>query len=431
MSNRILEWSPSSWRVFPTSHQPSFADQEQLAATLATINGLPPLVHAADVERLKRHLCSVSRNEAVILQGGNCAETFADCSEERVKLQLKTMGRMGTVISGVLGKPTVKIGRIAGQYAKPRSAETEIIQGREVLTFRGENINGFDPEHREPNPRRLMRAYFYAATTINFLNSLMKNSWGALSQLSPAELEQCQLASKTFHHVEKNQIESDFFTSHEALYLAYEQRCTRFEPEYGGWYNLSAHMLWIGERTTRISGGHVEYARGIANPIGLKIGPSSHVNEMIAIINKLNPQNVAGKIILITRMGKDRVEKLRDLVTAVNDAKLNVIWLCDPMHGNTCVAAGGRKIRVMDDMTAELAATNRLHTAHGNTLHGLHLELTGEDVTECVGGSRPVHIENIADNYLSKCDPRLNYSQALDMALHFGLFQCASKEKNL
>ena len=434
MAWRINKWQPGSWRSRPTGHQPIFSDHELLESVLDKLAVLPPLVLPEKVEELKDQLRRASRGEALVLHGGDCAESFDECSGGRLAKQVKVLSQMGALWTGLLRKPTVKIGRIAGQYAKPRSRPLEEVGGRSVPVFLGDSINGFDTNDRSPNPLRLLMAYFHASVAANYLNgegksALAKNHrlghWDRRCMHHPRLVQESFLA-EVIDNFERQQFKGgpplgsdDLFTSHEALVLAAEEQQTRYVAKYDAWYNLSAHMLWIGERTRSLTGGHVEYCRGLANPIGIKVGPEASYSDIVALVRRINPRNLEGKVVLITRFGYDRTARLRPLIQAVQYAQLKVLWLSDPMHGNTSVLANGLKTRSLKDITAEIGAAHAAHQEVGRFLNGLHLELAGESVTECIGGFGELTVEQLGQNYRTKCDPRLNYSQALDVAMWF------------
>lgn len=381
-----LAWSPRSWRALVARQQPEYPDPQALGLVLGEIAALPPLVLPNSIERLKRQLAGACRGEALILQAGDCAESFEECTPAKVEGQVALIRAMAALWSQELSRPTVTIGRIAGQYAKPRSSATELLGGRLVPAFLGESINGLEVEERVPDPRRLLRAHFYACATLGFLRELRRD---------------------------------DFFTSHEGLVLALEEAHTRYDDASGAWYNYSAHMLWIGERTRELSGAHVEYFRGIANPIGIKVGPDAEAREIVELIRRLDPAGVPGKIVLITRFGRARIDRLAALVGAVREARLEVLWLADPMHGNTTILPSGYKTRDLFDITAEIEGALKAHEARGSSLHGLHLELSAEPLTECTGGMQATTPSDVPRCYRSKCDPRLSQSQALEVAAFF------------
>lgn len=378
-----MSWSPASWRALPALHQPAYPDPQALASALATLASLPPLVRADEIETLKERLAHVYAGDALVLQGGDCAEAFADCRPERIAGQLALLARTAEAMGGHR-LPAVRIGRLAGQFGKPRSAASEIVDGVRVTPFLGENVNGASLSERTPDPQRLVTAYFHAAASLNYMRA---NPEGAAA-----------------------------FTSHEGLILAAEERQTRFVPCLNGWYNLSAHMLWIGERTRALDGAHVEYFRGIANPIGLKLGPGADPCEVLELIRTLDPAGRPGKLTLITRFGKGRAAALRSLVEAVHAAKLPVLWQCDPMHGNTIVTPSGLKTRAVEDIATEVREAHAVHCAVGSRLNGLHLEMTCDVVTECVGGTRGISAAELGRAYRTLCDPRLAGDQAAEVA---------------
>jgi 3-deoxy-7-phosphoheptulonate synthase len=381
-----VAWSPETWRERVARQQPQYRDSQALALVLGEIAALPPLVLPNSVEQLKRQLACAARGTALLLQAGDCAESFEECTQAKIEGQVGLIGSMAALWSRELSRPTVTIGRIAGQYAKPRSVSTELLEGRLVPAFLGDSINGLAAFEREPDPRRLLQAHFYACATLGLLRERRRD---------------------------------DFFTSHEGLMLALEQAHTRYDEARGAWYNHSAHMLWIGERTRELSGAHVEYFRGIANPIGVKLGPEADPREVVELVRRLDPAGVPGKIVLITRFGRARIARLAALVQAVQEAELEVLWLADPMHGNTTVLPSGYKTRDLGDITAEIEGALKAHQARGSTLHGLHLELSAEPLTECTGGSQATTASEVPRCYRSKCDPRLSQSQAVEVAEFF------------
>ena len=400
MQHNNNRWSPSSWRQLATKHQPSYRDKNHLSEVLEKIRNLPPLVSPESVDLLSSQLKLAQAGKAMILQAGDCAESFDHCTERTICSQLSLIDDLGEQIARRNGKPTIKIGRIAGQYAKPRSAAFELISRQEVPVFLGDNINSINPQKRSPNPELLLEAYKLSQATLKIM---------------AACLQQC--SNNESKHFGQNR--SKIFTSHEALLLPLEEANTHYVPELQGWYNLSAHMLWIGDRTRGLNEGHIEYARGIRNPIGVKVGPSANANELMAIIERLNPENAPGKISLITRFGWQNTQAVAGFISAVQDRRLKVLWLSDPMHGNTQVLANGIKTRRVEDITREIQTCESIHAALGSSQNGLHLETSGDPITECIGGTAELSETDLSRNYQSKCDPRLNRSQARDVALAF------------
>ncbi|MEU6430639.1 class II 3-deoxy-7-phosphoheptulonate synthase [Microbispora sp. NPDC046973] len=426
------------WRDLPAAQQPDWPDPGELDKVVAELASLPPLVFAGECDQLKESMAAVARGEAFVLQGGDCAETFAGATAENVRNKLKTLLQMAIVLTYAGRVPVVKIGRLAGQFAKPRSKPTEIRDGVELPAYRGDMVNGFDftAEARRPDPNRLLRAYHSSAVTLNLARAFTKGGYADLRQVhawnqdfvaeSPAgrryeqlarEIDQalsfmraCGADPEEFHTVE-------FYSSHEALILDYDRALTRIDSRTGLPYDVSAHMVWIGERTRQLDGAHVEFFSRIRNPIGVKLGPTTTPEEAIALIDKLNPDNEPGRLTFITRMGAGKVrDALPTLVEKVNASGATVAWVCDPMHGNTFEAPSGHKTRRLDDVLNEVAGFFEVHHALGTHPGGIHIEFTGDDVTECVGGGHAIVEEDLALRYETACDPRLNRGQSLDLA---------------
>lgn len=429
-------WAPDSWHSLPIKQQPTYADPRALDEVLGEVKKLPPLVFVGEVDRLKEKLARASLGECFVLQGGDCAERFQDCNREAITRKLKIMLQMSLVLCYGLRKPVVRIGRIAGQYAKPRSADTETVGGEEIPVYRGDIINSFEAskDARRPDPSRILKAYHCSSATLNYVRALTK---GGFADLHHPETWDLKIAGNAPNRKEYERIvhniqdaivfmESigsreeklgtvDFYTSHEGLLLSLEEAMTHYVPEKGAYYNLGAHTLWIGDRTRQIDGAHIEYFRGIANPIGLKVGPSSDVRDIKAIVERLNPNKESGKVTLITRYGQGKAKAhLPALIQAFRDTP--VVWSIDPMHGNAAKTDSGIKTRNFDDILSEVKESFAIHKSEGSTLGGIHFELTGDDVTECIGGSAGVTAEQLNLNYETYCDPRLNYSQSLEMA---------------
>ncbi|RCG33236.1 3-deoxy-7-phosphoheptulonate synthase class II [Sphaerisporangium album] len=427
-----------SWRDLPAAQQPDWPDPSALEAVVAELQGLPPLVFAGECDELKDRLAAVARGEAFVLQGGDCAETFAGATADNVRNKLKTLLQMAIVLTYAGRVPVVKIGRVAGQFAKPRSKPTETRGGVELPAYRGDMVNGFDftPESRRPDPGRLLRAYHSSAVTLNLARAFTKGGYADLRQVhawnqdfvaeSPAgrryeqlarEIDQalafmhaCRADPEEFHTVE-------FYSSHEALILDYDRALTRVDSRTGLPYDVSAHMVWIGERTRQLDGAHVEFFSRIRNPIGVKLGPSTTPEDALALIERLNPANEPGRLTFIARMGASRVrDALPPLVEKVQANGAQIAWICDPMHGNTFEAPSGHKTRRLDDVLDEVAGFFEVHHALGTHPGGIHIEFTGDDVTECVGGGHPIVEEDLALRYETACDPRLNRGQSLDLA---------------
>ncbi|HEY1555752.1 MAG TPA: 3-deoxy-7-phosphoheptulonate synthase class II [Kofleriaceae bacterium] len=434
------DWSPTSWQARPAAQQASYADDAALARVMGEMSRLPPLVTSWEVEELREHLAKAAAGDAFLLQGGDCAESFDDCRSEPIAAKLKILLQMSLVLVHGTKKPVVRIGRIAGQYAKPRSADSETRGGVTLPAYRGDIINrdAFTLEDRTPDPVLMLRAYERAGLTLNFIRALVDGGF--------ADLHHPEYWDVSFAHGSPNAgqyeriVESiresldfvsaitgveaevlrrvDIYTSHEALALHYEQAQTRRVPRRTGYYNLSTHFPWIGMRTAQLDGAHVEFHRGIENPIGIKIGPAMTTDWLVALLDVLDPDRQPGRITLIHRMGAGNVRaKLPELVEAVRSAGRTPLWVCDPMHGNTETLPQGIKTRRFDKIVEELEQSFALHAELGSRLGGVHVELTGEDVTECIGGARGLSEVDLERAYKSRVDPRLNYEQALEMAM--------------
>ena len=435
-----MHWTPDSWQAKPAAQQPTYPDRAALDAAVATLKGLPPLVTSWEVNRLKAEFAAAARGERFVLQGGDCAESFADCRAELITNRLKVLLQMSLVLTHGLKKRVTRVGRFAGQYAKPRSTDTETKNGITLPSYRGDLVNApaFTAEARIPDPQRLLEAHSRSAMTINFVRGLIDGGFADLHhpeywdldwvQHAPLAAEYQQrvdaigdslrfmetLAGQSLADLQR----VDFYTSHEALLLWAEQAQTRQVPRQSGWYNLSTHFPWIGLRTAALDGAHVEYCRGIANPVGVKVGPTMDAPWVLALCEAPNPQRELGKLVLIHRMGVGKIaQHLPAVIDAVQRAGHPVLWLADPMHGNTQSASNGLKTRAFDDIAGELAESFRIHRECGSRLGGVHLELTGEDVTECTGGARKLTDRDLERAYKSTVDPRLNYEQALELSL--------------
>lgn len=434
-------WAPSSWRERPAAQQPAWPDEGALDGVLKLLAALPPLVFAGEARALTAALAQVADGRAFLLQAGDCAESFDDFSADGIRDRLKVILQMAIVLSYSSGVPTVKVGRIAGQFAKPRSADTELVGDLEIPSFRGHIVNDIAPTAaaRVPDPDRLLQAYHQSASTLNLLRAFVKGGFADLSRVHQWNQEfvassregqryerlaeeidralrfmrACGIDSETTPNLQQ----VDFFTSHEALVLGYEEALTRQDSLTGHWYDCSAHMLWVGERTRQPDGAHVEFVRGVGNPLGCKLGPTATPDEALEICEALNPDKVPGRLTLISRMGADTVEDtLRPLLAATRDTGHPVVWACDPMHGNTFTSAGGKKTRHLDAVLAEIAGFFAAHRAEGTWPGGVHVELTGDDVTECLGGAEEILDADLDDRYETMCDPRLNGRQSLDLA---------------
>jgi 3-deoxy-7-phosphoheptulonate synthase len=436
-------WSPDSWRGKPIKQVPAYPDAERLAAVEKELSGYPTLVFAGEAQRLKASLGKVARGEAFLLQGGDCAESFAEFSPNNIRDTFRVLLQMAVVLTFGAAMPIVKVGRLAGQFAKPRSSDTETIGGVELPSYRGDMVNAieFDEGSRIPDPDRLLKVYNQSASTLNLLRAFAQGGFANLEQIHRWTLGFVEKSpqGERFEHVvqridealefmracgitpENNQQlrETEFYTSHEALLLGYEQAMTRKDTitGEGGWYSTSAHMLWVGDRTRQADGAHIEYLRGIQNPIGMKCGPSLDTDDMLRLIDILNPKNEAGRLTLIVRVGAGEVDKhLPRFIRAVQKEGKNVVWSCDPMHGNTIKASSGYKTRPFDRILSEVREFFDVHQAEGTHAGGVHFELTGQDVTECIGGAQAITDEALADRYHTHCDPRLNASQSLELA---------------
>ncbi len=427
-----------SWRERPEGQRPDWPDPAELAAVTAELAGLPPLVFAGECDQLTDRLAAVSQGEAFVLQGGDCAETFAGSTANAVRAKLKTLLQMAVVLTYGGSVPVVKIGRMAGQFAKPRSNQTEVRAGLELPAYRGDAVNGFEftAAARRPDPARLLRAYHCSAVTLNLCRAFTTGGYADLHQVhawnqdfvadSPAGQRYERLAGEIDRALsfmracgsDPAELRSvEFYSSHEALLLDYEHALTRVDSRSGRLYDTSAHLVWIGERTRRLDGAHVEFARSITNPVGVKIGPATTPADLLDLIRVLNPDRRPGRLTLITRMGAGRIhESLPPLVEAVTRDGTPVAWICDPMHGNTFEAPTGHKTRHFDDVLDELASFFAVHRGAGTHPGGIHIEFTGDNVTECTGGSHQLVADDLHQRYETACDPRLNRSQALDLA---------------
>jgi 3-deoxy-7-phosphoheptulonate synthase len=434
-------WTPSSWRGRPAAQQPDWPNEGALDDVLKRLGGLPPLVFAGEVRQLTSSLAEVADGKAFLLQAGDCAESFDWFSADTIRDKLKVILQMAVVLTYGSGVPVVKMGRIAGQFAKPRTAATETIGGVELPVFRGHMVNDLAPtaSARVPDPGRLLAAYHQSASTMNLLRAFTKGGFADLTQVHVwnQEFVASSLEGQRYERIasgidralrfmsacginlttERGIHEVDFWTSHEALILGYEEALTRRDSLTGLWYDCSAHLLWVGDRTRQLGGAHLEFLAGVGNPLGVKIGPSVSPDEVVSLCERLNPARVPGRLTLITRLGAARVEELLPpLVAAVRSAGHPVLWVCDPMHGNTYQTPGGVKTRHFDAILSELTSFFTVHRVLDSWPGGVHIELTGENVTECLGGAEEVLDTELDRNYLSMCDPRLNARQSLDLA---------------
>lgn len=433
-------WMPSSWQARTALQQPTYRDATALASAKAELSHLPPLVTSWEIFELKRQLAEAQEGKRFLLQGGDCAESFSDCESGLISNRLKVLLQMSVVLVYGLRLPVVRVGRFAGQYAKPRSADTETRDGITLPCYRGDLVNApdFTPESREPDPRRMIKGHARSALTMNFVRALIDGGFADLHHPEYWDLDWMRHSSRAADYqkmieaigdgvrfmetLSGNAIHNlnrvDFFTSHEALLLPYEECLTRQVPRQWGWFNLSTHFPWIGLRTAALDGAHVEYMRGIRNPVAVKVGPSVTPDELIRLVDTLNPHDEPGRLTLIHRMGRANIEKgLPPLLDVVKREGRRVLWVADPMHGNTENTAVGVKTRRFENIFGELDLAFDLHAAAGTRLGGVHLELTGEDVTECLGGARDLTEVDLARAYRSTVDPRLNYEQSLELAM--------------
>jgi 3-deoxy-7-phosphoheptulonate synthase len=434
-------WTPETWRGMPIQQVPAYPDPQTLADVERQLAGFPPLVFAGEARKLKRQLAKVAAGEAFLLQGGDCAESFAEHSADNIRDLFRVFLQMAVVLTFGGASPVVKVGRIAGQFAKPRSAPTETLGGQELPSYRGDIVNDFEftEAARLPDPARQLMAYRQSAATLNLIRAFATGGYANLENAhrwmlgfikdSPQSSRYSELAERITEtldfmraigidpEVHPEMRITDFYTSHEALLLGYEQAMTRVDSTTGDWYDCSAHMLWIGDRTRQPDHAHVEYMRGIKNPIGLKCGPSLKADELLRLIDILNPENEAGRLTLICRFGAEKVgEHLPALIRAVKKEGRTVVWSCDPMHGNTIKSASGYKTRPFDMVMGEVQSFFAVHRAEGTHAGGVHLEMTGQNVTECTGGARALTDADLRDRYHTACDPRLNAEQALEIA---------------
>ncbi|NYS24569.1 3-deoxy-7-phosphoheptulonate synthase class II [Rhodobacteraceae bacterium 2376] len=434
------DWTKSEWRAKPRVQMPEYPDAAALAAVEAQLSKYPPLVFAGEVRALKRKLGAAARGEAFLLQGGDCAESFAEFDADSIRDTFKVLLQMAVVLTFGARVPVVKVGRMAGQFAKPRSAPMEAVGGQELPSYRGDIINGFDftPAARVPDPARMLQAYTQAAASLNLLRAFSTGGFADVHRvhswtLGFTEGEKAEryrelsnrisdaldfmaaagITGQTSHEIRT----VDFYTSHEALLLEYEEALCRIDSTSGLPVAGSGHMLWIGDRTRQPDGAHVSFARGVQNPVGLKCGPSMEVSDLKRLLERLNPGNEAGRLTLIARFGAGKVgDHLPRLIRAVQEEGADVLWVCDPMHGNTIKSASGYKTRPFDSVLREVREFFAIHNAEGTIPGGVHFEMTGKDVTECTGGVRAITDEDLSDRYHTACDPRLNASQSLELA---------------
>ena len=432
-------WSPESWRAKPIQQQPEYPDAAHLTRVEQTLASYPPLVFAGEARELRRQFAEVTQGRAFLLQGGDCAESFAEFSAAKIRDTFKVLLQMAIVMTFAAGCPVVKVGRMAGQFAKPRSSGSETIDGVTLPAYRGDIVNGigFDAASRVPDPERLLQAYHQATASLNLLRAFAQGGFADVHQVHQWNLDFIanSALSEKYHQL-ANRIdetlafmravgmdsapqlrEVSFFTAHEALLLNYEEAFVRRDSLTGRWYDCSAHMLWIGDRTRQLDGAHVEFMRGIENPIGVKVGPSMDPDELIRLLDTLNPDNDPGRLNLIVRMGADKVEAhFPRLLRKVKEEGRQVLWSSDPMHGNTIKASSGYKTRDFAQILSEVRQFFAVHQAEGTYAGGIHIEMTGQNVTECIGGSRPITEDGLSDRYHTHCDPRMNADQSLELA---------------
>ena len=432
-------WSPDSWRALPIQQQPQYPDAAHLLQVEQSLASYPPLVFAGEARELRRQFAEVTQGRAFLLQGGDCAESFAEFSAAKIRDTFKVLLQMAIVMTFAAGCPVVKVGRMAGQFAKPRSANDETIDGITLPAYRGDIVNGigFDAKSRVPDPDRLLQAYHQSTASLNLLRAFASGGFADVHQVHQWNLDFIanSALSEKYHQL-ANRIdetlafmravgmdsapqlrEVSFFTAHEALLLNYEEAFVRRDSLTGRWYDCSAHMLWIGDRTRQLDGAHVEFMRGIENPIGVKVGPSMAPDELIRLIDTLNPDNDPGRLNLIVRMGADKVEAhFPRLLRKVKEEGRQVLWSSDPMHGNTIKASSGYKTRDFAQILSEVRQFFAVHQAEGTYAGGIHIEMTGQNVTECIGGSRPITEDGLSDRYHTHCDPRMNADQSLELA---------------
>jgi 3-deoxy-7-phosphoheptulonate synthase len=434
-------WAPNSWRGKTALQMPHYPDADALSAVEDTLRSRPPLVFAGEARNLKKQLCRVANGQAFLLQGGDCAESFAEFHPDNIRDTFRVLLQMAVVLTFGAGLPVVKMGRLAGQFVKPRSSDFETQGEVKLPSYRGDMVNGieFNEAARIPDPDRMMQGYNQSAATLNLIRAFAQGGYADLQKVHQWNLgfvadsalgeryrdladrldetlgfmAACGITSETTPQIR----ETDFFTAHEALLLNYEEAMTRVDSTSGDWYDTSAHFLWIGDRTRQLDGAHVEYMRGIANPIGIKAGPTTDTDELLRLIDILNPDNEPGRLTVITRMGADSVENLLPpLVRTIEREGRKVIWVCDPMHANTEKSANGYKTRPVKRILAEVQGFFAVHEAEGTHAGGVHFEMTGQDVTECTGGAQAITEDNLSARYHTHCDPRLNAKQALELA---------------
>lgn len=429
-------WTKNSWKQFKVYQQPDWPDIKRYEEIISELSKLPSLVFSGETRKLRQELINVNKNKGFILQVGNCAESFSDCNGPKIHNFLRIMLQMSMVLEYNTNKKVIKIGRIAGQYAKPRSSNFEIFDGIKLPSYRGDIVNEFTPtlEARTPKPERLMEGYFRSASTLNLIRAFIQGGYNDINNLNDweqhffsKEISQLGYYKKFAKEITDsfkdatsmfliNKRSDQIFTSHEGLLLDYEETFTRLDTTYGGYYDTSAHFIWIGDRTRQYDSAHIEFVRGIGNPVGLKIGPNYDLHELIKVIKKTNPDNIEGRLVLISRMGNGQIKaKLEPVIKAIRNNNLKVIWICDPMHGNT-FSHNNYKVRSFDDIVDEIKSFFAVCRTEDIIPGGIHLEITEENVTECIGGINGLTLSNLGDNYVTKVDPRLNAAQALEIS---------------
>ena len=436
-----MQWSKNSWKSYEAKQLPAYSDENKLNSVLDSLSSMPPLIFAGETRSLKSQIYQVQKGEAFYLQGGDCAESFSELNPNTIRDTFKLILQMAVVLTYATNTPVVKLGRIGGQFAKPRSSDFEEKDGLKLPSYRGDIINSheFTKESREPDPQRMMQAYNHSAATLNLLRAFAQGGFASLTQLNKWNLDFANNFESTQKYKsisqkieesikfmnacginEKNTRElreTDFYTSHEALLLPYEEAFTRIDSTTGDWYNVNSHFLWVGDRTRDPDGAHIHYLSGIKNPLGLKVGPSTNIDDLKKNIEILNPENEGGRLTLIVRMGAEKIQStFPQLLKEIDKLGLNITWVCDPMHGNTSTSNSGYKTRATENILSEIKSFFEIHKSQGSIPGGVHLELTGLNVTECVGGPDEIKDENLGDRYHTFCDPRLNVNQSLELS---------------
>ena len=436
-----MKWSKNSWKSYEAKQLPTYSDENKLNSVPDSLSSMPPLIFAGETRSLKSQIYQVQKGEAFYLQGGDCAESFSELNPNTIRDTFKLILQMAVVLTYATNTPVVKLGRIGGQFAKPRSSDFEEKDGLKLPSYRGDIINSheFTKESREPDPQRMMQAYNHSAATLNLLRAFAQGGFASLTQLNKWNLDFANNFESTQKYKsisqkieesikfmnacginEKNTRElreTDFYTSHEALLLPYEEAFTRIDSTTGDWYNVNSHFLWVGDRTRDPDGAHIHYLSGIKNPLGLKVGPSTNIDDLKKNIEILNPENEGGRLTLIVRMGAEKIQStFPQLLKEIDKLGLNITWVCDPMHGNTSTSNSGYKTRATENILSEIKSFFEIHKSQGSIPGGVHLELTGLNVTECVGGPDEIKDENLGDRYHTFCDPRLNVNQSLELS---------------